>query len=201
MRTFQCAVALAVWFGTMAVHAADVEFECDETMFERPVPVNQDVKHRFAIEGRPNLDSPLYDGLWPMTLEAFAPNDKLLGPTPFALPKSSPSLVPQPIEEPWQAVGQRIVCTGKCDCQSGCITSVEFSFVPNYDSPLFEGLWPITLEMFRAADQERIDESVPGIVIAANDMQPLRDSLWKATRDKFAEMEAVYIFGGIAFTR
>jgi hypothetical protein len=167
MRTFQCAVALAVWFGAMAAHAADVEFECDENMLERPIPVNHDVKHRFTIEGWPNLDSPLYEGLWPMTLEAFAPNDRILGPTPIALPCSSPSLVPQSIEEPWQAVGQKIVCNGKCDCRSGYFTRVEFSFFPNYDSPLFEGLWPTTIEAFERLDQPK-DHKVFTFCIAAN---------------------------------
>ena len=55
----------------MSAHAADVEFECDEAMFEPSAPINQDIERRFAIEGRANLDSPLYEGLWPMTLEAF----------------------------------------------------------------------------------------------------------------------------------
>lgn len=201
MRNLALGVTFALLTCAGTIEAADVEFECGPAMFEQPAESDQDIKHRITIEERPNLDSPIYEGLWPMTLEAFQPDGRVLRTTPVALPHFPPSLTPQPIEEYWQHFGPKVAYTGKCDCRSGFLTSVELSFVPNYDSPLFAGLWPITLEMFRAADQERIDEEVPGMVIAANDMQPLRDSLWKATREKFAEMEAVYTFGGIAFTR
>ena len=58
----------------------------------------------------------------------------------------------------------------------------------NYDTTLYDGLWPMTIEAFRRMDWED-DKEVFTFTIASLDAGSLRDSFWKATRDKFAEME------------
>lgn len=148
MRTFQCAVALAVWFGAMAAQAADVEFECDEAMFQHSAPLTKEVKHRFAIEERSNLDSPLYDGLWPMTLEAFRGNSeslrvevKMSFPVP-AIPRQHPT-----IERPQSLPAEMVIASNDDLCRFRTNYAL-----PCYDSPLFDGLSPMTIEAFRQGD-------------------------------------------------
>ena len=70
----------------------------------------------------------------------------------------------------------------------------------DYDHPLYEGLWSMTLKAFCDSDVVE-DKEVFSFSIAASDTKSLRSSFLKATRDKFEELEAIYVFGGIAFSR
>lgn len=81
--------------------------------------------------------------------------------------------------------------------------AVAEKFIEDFssDSPLYEGLWPMTIEAFRGIDCPaevlRLDFAFPeapasdaGMTLALNSSISLRESLWKATRDKFADLES-----------
>jgi hypothetical protein len=51
---------------------------------------------------------------------------------------------------------------------SRCLNNFMSPFFPAYDSPLFDGLWPMTRDAFQASDQEQWNEVPAGMVIALN---------------------------------
>ncbi|MGD9635813.1 MAG: hypothetical protein AB7U97_21200, partial [Pirellulales bacterium] len=83
--------------------------------------------------------------------------------------------------------------------------------MPSYDHPIYEGLWPMTVAAFQDIDSDaardtELDFPTNGFahdedayLLASNEIQSLRDSLWRATRDKFAAMDNEVVFGH--FTR
>lgn len=68
MRQTVFAIALALSSLPLTASADDVSFELDTHLFEEPAVVEEN----FALF---SYDSPLYDGLWPMTREAFRASD------------------------------------------------------------------------------------------------------------------------------
>jgi len=64
MRPTRFLLALALVPCSVPASAADVEFEVQGDQFEKPTAAKPNFVNFF-------YDSPLYKGLWPMTLEAF----------------------------------------------------------------------------------------------------------------------------------
>lgn len=96
MRTALSAMAVSLCLSASIAVGADVEFEFGTTLFERPAEsqdacrrieklatADEDFLRQFVVSRFPGFstyDSPLYDGLFPMTIEAFkrshGPRDK-----------------------------------------------------------------------------------------------------------------------------
>lgn len=64
MRPIHFLLAIVLSIYSIGVSAAELEFEIGENLFEEPA----DAGENFALF---SYDHPLYDGLWPMTREAF----------------------------------------------------------------------------------------------------------------------------------
>lgn len=91
MRYYAIAATLAFSMCAGVIEAADVAFDCDETLFESPAPSDDDFRQFAATKNDeddflrrlsirailnfPTYDSPLYEGLWPMTISAFRSHD------------------------------------------------------------------------------------------------------------------------------
>jgi hypothetical protein len=165
MRTLYFVLALLSCIGVKQVSAADVEFECDATMFEEPAGGDEVYNRRFTIEGHPNLDSPLYEGLWPMTLDAFHGSKERTVPREFkfAFPVNSDDDHEKEIEQPHVVPAGMVIASGRDDWRYWLTNYV----IQQYDSPLYDGLWPMTVERFKRADMER-DQEVFSFTIASN---------------------------------
>lgn len=176
MRPLLSLLALALALESIHASAADLEFEFGPTLFEKatekPSKIDTGFGRRFTIESRPSYDSPLYKGLWPMTLAAFR-HEALRADVPE-----------KEFESPV-----------KIKIDTFLLASADAH-------PIRDLLWPMTLAAFQELDRPNSeDEEIFTFCIATNDAHPLRQSLWKSTRKKFAELEAEYVYGGIAFTR
>ena len=68
MRTAIATLVVALGTLSLTASAADVDFEIGPKLCEEPAVVEEN----FALF---SYNSPLYDGLWPMTREAFRRSD------------------------------------------------------------------------------------------------------------------------------
>lgn len=109
---------------------------------------------RISIEANRAYDSPLYEGLLPTTLEMFEASDRNADvPTKlnFAVPVI-PAISPK-IEH------QEVVPAGMVIASNDDLRRFRTNFaVPCYDSPLFDGLYPMTIAAFKRADEPRDKE-------------------------------------------
>jgi len=145
--------------------AADLEFEFGPTLFKQPAvekPAENDTGfgRRIVIDGSPSYDSPLYEGLWPMTLDAFRGDRRIIRMNfDLTLPKL-------PISDPRLHEPRRIVPPGMLIALKPA-ASVQSFTEPSYDHPLYEGLWPMTISAFRRIDMPK-DIEVFAFCITAN---------------------------------
>ena len=153
--------------GPGVVCAADFEIEFGPALFEQPTVEKPATKEtgfgiRMVIDGQQSYDSPLYQGLWPMTLEAFRGDRRIIGTNSvLSLPK-----LPTPnrrLDEP-----RRIVLPGMLIASNPAVSKSNM-VEPNgagtrvplfmYNSPLYDGLWPMTIEAFKQSDMS-VDQAV-----------------------------------------
>jgi len=80
--------------------------------------------------------------------------------------------------------------------ESATSTEHEVSLL-NYDTPLYDGLWPMTRAAFRCLDWAR-DEEAFTFSIASRDWRSLRESMSKLTRDRFTELERLDQWDGFS---
>jgi hypothetical protein len=165
MRTLFCTVIVAACLGASVACAADVEFEfgsilIEQTTVEKPAANETGLENRMVIDDQRSYDSPLYEGLWPMTLEAFRGNHRMVRtdavPTFPKLPTSEPRLF-----EPRGIVPPGVLIT------SNPATHVQNFAGRSYQHPLYDGLWPMTIKAFKRSDWGGDLRSF-GLVIAFN---------------------------------
>jgi hypothetical protein len=165
MRPTSIMLALALAACSVPASAADVEFEARDDLFERTDPDKSAATElgfgrRVILDGHETYDSPLYEGLWPMTLKAFRGDPRRMrmnaDATPLKIPTSPPRLYePLRIVPPVMPVALNLP-----------IPVLNFAG-PLYDHPLYEDLWSMTLAAFRRLDEPK-DTEFPTFCIAAN---------------------------------
>ncbi len=118
---------------------------------------------RITIEASRAYDSPLYEGLIPTTIEMFQASDRqnvVPAKLNFAVPVI-PANNPK-IERP------QVVPTGMVIAMDDDLRRFGTTYaVPFYDSPLLDGLYPMTIEAFKRADAPK-DKEVFTLCIAFN---------------------------------
>ena len=156
MRSFSLFTTLLAMVVYNSATAADVE--------SGDISTNcQSFGLRITLEASRVYDSPLYDGLIPTTIEMFQASDRRIdvpAKLNFAVP-AIPANNPK-IEQP------QIVPTGMVIATDDDLRRFRTNYaVPSYDSPLFDGLYPMTIEEFIRADESK-DKEVFGFSIASN---------------------------------
>jgi hypothetical protein len=115
------------------------------------------------MEANRAYDSPLYEGLLPTTLEMFLASDRQTS-VPEQLDVAAPVF---PAENPI-VEQQRFVPAGVGIASSDDLRRFRANFaVSSYDSPLFDGMYSMTIDAFKRADEPK-DKEVFTFNIAFN---------------------------------
>jgi hypothetical protein len=144
MRSIPVMLALALALGSIHASAADLELEFGPALFEKaietPAMIETGFGRRFTIEGSPSYDSPLYEGLWPMTIAAFRHHE----------------LRADFLEKKFQS-------PVKIKIDTFLLASAD-------THPIRDSLWPMTLEAFQRLDAPKYEDTeIFTFCIAAND--------------------------------
>jgi hypothetical protein len=158
-------MVVASCFGPGVACAADVDFEFGPTLFQRPSvekPATNETGFgvRMVIDNQRSYDSPLYQGMWPMTLEAFRGDRRMIRTNSvraiLTLPASNPR-----IYEPRRIIPPGVLITSNSADSARCFAERSYRY------PLYEGLYPMTIESFKRSDWP-VDEAVFTFNIAMN---------------------------------
>jgi hypothetical protein len=118
---------------------------------------------RISIEANRAYDSPLYEGLLPTTLEMFEASDRQTN-VPTKLNFAWPVI---PADDP-KIEQQQVVPDGMVIASNDDLCRFQTNnFFNMYNSPLYDGLYPMTIEAFKRADEPK-DKEVFAFCIAFN---------------------------------
>jgi hypothetical protein len=148
MQRIAFTIAIALGCLQSTAFADDLQYYKNQNPFELSTKAKQDA----AIY---SYDSPLYRGLWPMTIEAFKQLD-------WTADRESSDVKPLNFAFPViiSDDGGFVIASHPAD-------PVQNFAGRSYKHPLYDGLWPMTVKSFRRSDLP-VDEAVFTFNIAMN---------------------------------